>query len=105
MTISARERTPRTERYWDYDFTEGAGEEGPLGDELDHLFQQAVNRQLVSDVDVASYLSGGIDSGSVTAVAARQLPYLRTFTVGFDLHSASGLEMGMDERSEAEHMS
>ena len=105
LTISARERTPRTERYWDYDFTEGVGEEGPLGDELDHLFQQAVNRQLVSDVDVASYLSGGIDSGSVTAVAARQLPYLRTFTVGFDLHSASGLEMGMDERSEAEHMS
>ena len=51
---------------------------------------------------MAAYLSGGIDSGSVTAVAAEQLPYLRTFTVGFDLHSASGLEMGMDERREAE---
>ena len=105
LTISARERSPRIERYWDYDFTEGSGEEGQLAEELDHLFQQAVSRQLVSDVDVASYLSGGIDSGSVTAIAARQLPYLRTFTVGFDLHSASGLELGHDERAEAEHMS
>ena len=105
LSISHRERDPRIERYWDYDFTETAGDPATLADELDHLFQQAVSRQLVSDVDVASYLSGGIDSGSVTAIAARQLPYLRTFTVGFDLHSASGLEMGFDERSEAEHMS
>ena len=105
LTISDRERAPRIERWWDYDFTEEAGPEAELAEELDRLFRQAVTRQLVSDVDVASYLSGGIDSGSVTAVAARQLPYLRTFTVGFDLHSASGLELGMDERTEAEHMS
>lgn len=105
LTISERERTPRIERWWDYDFTEENGSEAELAEELDRLFRQAVTRQLVSDVDVASYLSGGIDSGSVTAIAARQLPYLRTFTVGFDLHSASGLELGMDERTEAEHMS
>ena len=34
------------------------------------LFQQAVNRQLVSDVELGSYLSGGMDSGSITAIAA-----------------------------------
>jgi len=33
------------------------------------------------------------------------LPYMRTFTCGFDLHSASGLELGFDERSQAEYMS
>ena len=43
-------------------------------EELDRLFRQAVNRQLVSDVEVGSYLSGGMDSGSITAVAATQLP-------------------------------
>ena len=74
-------------------------------EELKRLFWQAVNRQLVSDVDVGSYLSGGMDSGSITAIAANQLPYLKTFTCGFDLHSASGLEMGFDERDAAEHMS
>ncbi|MGH7229843.1 MAG: asparagine synthetase B family protein, partial [Nitrospiraceae bacterium] len=74
-------------------------------EELDRLFRQAVNRQLVSDVDVGAYLSGGMDSGSITAVAAAQLPYLKTFTCGFDLHSASGLELGFDEREKAESMS
>jgi asparagine synthase (glutamine-hydrolysing) len=69
------------------------------------LFRQAVSRQMISDVDVGSYLSGGMDSGSITALAAKQLPFMRTFTVGFDLNSASGVELGFDERSKAEHMS
>jgi asparagine synthase (glutamine-hydrolysing) len=46
-----------------------------------------------------------MDSGSITAVAARSLPYLSTFTVGFDLTSATGLEAGFDERRRAERMS
>lgn len=94
-------------RYWDYYFAEPmqVKDEREYLEELDRLFQQAVQRQLVSDVDVGSYLSGGLDSGSITAIAATQLPYLKTFTCGFDLHSASGLEMAFDEREKAELMS
>jgi len=50
-------------------------------------------------------LSGGMDSGSITAVAARALPYITTFTVGFDMTSRMGLELGVDERAKAEAMS
>ena len=94
-------------QYWDFDFREPAAPADPSEylEELDRLFRQAVHRQLVSDVPVNSYLSGGMDSGSITAIAATALPNLRTFTVGFDLHSASGLEIGFDERTRAEHMS
>ena len=94
-------------RYWDYDFREPDVEysEAEYVEELDRLFKQAVCRQLVSDVNVGSYLSGGMDSGSITAIAAQKLPYLTTFTCGFDLHSASGMEMGFDEREKAEYMS
>ncbi len=46
-----------------------------------------------------------MDSGSITAVAAKQLPYIKSFTCGFDLHSASGLELSFDERQSAEYMS
>jgi len=94
-------------RYWDYHFSEPdhPADEQEYVEELDRLFRQAINRQLVSDVDVGAYLSGGMDSGSITAVAASQLPYIKTFTCGFDLHSASGMELKFDERQKAELMS
>jgi asparagine synthase (glutamine-hydrolysing) len=70
--------------------------------EVHRLFVAAVKRQLVSDVPVGSYLSGGIDSGSITTIARASMGRLTTFTGGFDLSSASGLELGFDERKAAE---
>jgi asparagine synthase (glutamine-hydrolysing) len=106
MKVTAS-RSCRPVRYWDYDFSEP---EQPLDEqqyveELDRLFRQAVSRQLVSDVDVGAYLSGGMDSGSITAIAAQQIPYMKSFTCGFDLRSASGIELSYDERESAEYMS
>lgn len=97
----------RVHRYWDFEFKEEESEcsDQEYIEELNRLFQEAVCRQLVSDVDVGSYLSGGMDSGSITAVAATHLPYIKTFTCGFDLHSISGLELAFDERHKAEFMS
>lgn len=107
MVLKPGKREPRIERYWDFAFSEP--EQHPSEDdcaaELDHLFRQAVSRQLVSDVPVGGYLSGGIDSGAIAAVAAPQLDEFTSFTVGFDMRSASGLELGYDERAKAEHMS
>ena len=98
---------PKIRRYWDFHFSEpdGKASDEEYLEELDRLFRQAVERQLVSDVPVGAYLSGGMDSGSITALAARALPYISTFTGGFDLTSASGLELGFDERTKAELMS
>jgi asparagine synthase (glutamine-hydrolysing) len=98
---------PRTERYWDYQFIEpdAPRTDAEYAEELDRLIRQAVRRQLVSDVDVGAYLSGGMDSGTVTAIAATQLPYLKSFTCGFDMHSAAGMELSFDERDNAELMS
>lgn len=95
------------QRYWDYNFAEAEEhlDEEECIEELNRLFRQAVERHLVSDVEIGAYLSGGIDSGAITAVASQQLPNMRSFTGGFDLHSASGLELSFDEREAAEHMS
>ena len=108
MRVRLGERAkPTVKRYWDYSFSEpeSPADEHEYIEELDRLFTQAVNRQLVSDVELGSYLSGGMDSGSITAIAARQVPYIKTFCVGFDLNSASGIELGFDEREQAEYMS
>ena len=96
----------RTDRYWDFDFHAPATEdERNWLEELHRLFRQAVTRQLVADVPVGSYLSGGMDSGSISCVGASEIDNLRTFTVGFDLSSASGMELAFDERRKAERMS
>jgi asparagine synthase (glutamine-hydrolysing) len=94
-------------RYWDFTFSEPSGHrsKAEYTDDLDQIFRQAVRNQLVADVPVQSYLSGGMDSGSITAVAASEVRDLRTFTVGFDLSSASGMELNFDERARAEFMS
>jgi asparagine synthase (glutamine-hydrolysing) len=94
-------------RYWDYRFREPNRPVDPreYREELDRLMRQAVSRQLVTDVELGSYLSGGMDSGTLTALASRDLPFIKTFTCGFDLSSASGIELAFDERIKAEAMS
>ena len=101
-----RPEAPPT-RYWDFDFQDPSGnvDKREYVEELKRLFKQAVNRQLVTDVELGGYLSGGMDSGSIIAIASGSYPYIKTFTCGFDLHSASGLEMGFDERATSEYMS
>jgi asparagine synthase (glutamine-hydrolysing) len=107
--ISMQDATPtlKVTEYWDYNFREPdeIGDHREYVEELDRLFVQAVDRQLISDVEIGAYLSGGMDSGSITAVAAMQIPNLKTFTCGFDLSSASGIELLFDEREKAEAMS
>ena len=107
IDLTKKEPELRKTRYWDYDFREPTekADKQEYVEELQRLFEQAVNRQLVTDVELGSYLSGGMDSGSITAVASQSYPYMKTFTCGFDLHSASGLELGFDERAKSEYMS
>ena len=106
-TISMDHPVVTQHQYWDYNFREPESpmSHGEYLEELDRLFKQAVNRQLVGDVELGSYLSGGMDSGSITAIAAKTFPNLKTFTCGFDLSSASGIELAFDERQKAEAMS
>ena len=98
-------------QYWDFNFSnpQNIKDEREYEEELSRLFSKAVESQLVSDVPVGSYLSGGMDSGSITAIASnifkKSNNSLKTFTIGFDLTSASGLELSFDERKKAKYMS
>jgi len=108
LTVDPDSPTPvRRARYWDYHFDSSGFDMSfeECADELYRLFSRAVIRQMVADVPVGSYLSGGVDSGSITAVASRQVPRMYTFTGGFDLSSASGLELAYDERPASELLS
>lgn len=106
VRVSSTSRGVVHHSWWDYEFS-APDESMTFEDasvETERLMAQAVTRQLVSDVPVGSYLSGGMDSGSITAIASRQLPRLSTFTCGFDLSEVTGVESHYDERRDAELM-
>jgi asparagine synthase (glutamine-hydrolysing) len=76
------------QRYWDVPVTENTrnGEFGRCTKELLGLLIDSVRRHLIADVPVGVFLSGGIDSSLIAALAARQKSEpVQTFSVGFDV--------------------
>ena len=72
-------------RYYAFDCSEAAAESADAVDALDELLRSAVRLRLQADVPVGGYLSGGIDSSIVCALAAAGSAHaLRTFSVTFD---------------------
>ncbi len=78
-------------RYWSLNDTIDAGRQAPITDEAEAIeavasvLAAAVGRQMVADVPLGAFLSGGIDSSLVVALmqAQAQRP-VRSFTIGFD---------------------
>lgn len=93
----------RIDRYWDgLPCPDRRWAHGPdLDEAVRETFQAGVRRQLVADVEVAAYLSGGLDTGSIAATAAKALPRLTTFATGFDVTWVTGMESEFDERADA----
>lgn len=89
---------PKPRRYWRAPRVANAHAAEGAAEELRRRLDAAVRSQLMSDVPLGAFLSGGVDSASVTALAARALgerggPSLSTFTIG--------LENAADERPAA----
>ncbi|WP_246810142.1 asparagine synthase (glutamine-hydrolyzing) [Methyloligella sp. GL2] len=90
---------PEVRRYWDFDFPDWGEEENPTHqdavDGFEEAFARAVNLRLRADVPVAGYLSGGVDSAYVMAMAAKVSGKpLASFTVQVP-------DPSLDEASEA----
>lgn len=78
-------------KYWEPDNTEPR----PPGSGLREALADAVNCHLVSDVPVGVFLSGGVDSAALVALASRAKSALSTLTVVFDEQELSeGAEAG-----------
>lgn len=77
----------RREQYWDFDFEKK--EPPPSFEEccqqLRELLREVVTDQMVSDVPIGAFLSGGVDSSVVVAfMNAAATNGVRTYSIGFD---------------------
>ncbi|HEY3302530.1 MAG TPA: asparagine synthase (glutamine-hydrolyzing) [Candidatus Binatia bacterium] len=84
-------------KYWDIplaDYPIGFKTEDEYAEELRDILERAVRSRLVADVPVGVFLSGGIDSGLVAALAAKADRKIECFSIGFD-------EPSFDESSHA----
>jgi asparagine synthase (glutamine-hydrolysing) len=78
-----RDGTPREFVHWQRDFFHpdgGAGVETWL-QRIEESLTQAIRRRFVADVPVGVMLSGGVDSGLITALASKALGRVKTFSV------------------------
>ncbi len=78
----------RLEGYWDWTFPQGEGRTDlsldEAADALHVLLTDVVRQQLRSDVPVGAYLSGGIDSSGIAALAREHVGTLQTFSLTFE---------------------
>lgn len=109
VTMSLRQPDPHAVTYWS-----GAqvarsgvsdtfrGSEREAIDRLETLLKDAVGRQMVSDVPLGAFLSGGVDSSTIVALMqAQSMVPVKTFTIGFE---EKGYDEALHARAVATHL-
>jgi asparagine synthase (glutamine-hydrolysing) len=77
-------RGAQTHRYYDVQFAPEGGSAGDWSEQVADTISSAVRRQLLSDVPVGAFLSGGIDSSAIVAAMVGQGSRPKTYTIGFE---------------------
>jgi len=89
LYVPERRRMPRARPWWDATQSPAARDTSkPSGlasaaKQLRPLLQDAVRAHLIADVPVGLFLSSGLDSSAIAALAAREHPGIRSFTLTF----------------------
>src|SRR5207302_7740849 len=89
MHVPERRRTPRARPWWDPTISPAARDMhrprdlSSAAEKLRPLLEDAVRKHLIADVPVGLFLSSGLDSGAIGALAAQALRGIESFTLTF----------------------
>jgi asparagine synthase (glutamine-hydrolysing) len=87
LEVDLATRTMQNKRYWQLELGQNKLSINQASIRLRELVSEAVKQQLMSDVPVGFFLSGGMDSSTIVATAAKLtgLRRLNTYSIGFDI--------------------
>ncbi|MCV3326761.1 asparagine synthase (glutamine-hydrolyzing) [Pediococcus ethanolidurans] len=89
-------KTPLINRYYHREFHPTNESEAVYTKKIREVLQDSVKMHMRSDVPVGSFLSGGIDSSIIVAMAKNLNPHLETISVGFEREGYSELDVAQE---------
>jgi len=96
----------KIKQYWDVNCDKKYTNENDLLERIEETLEESIKIRLISDVPLGVFLSGGIDSSSVTAVMSKLIEEpVKTFSIGFDIseHNETQFAQIVADRYKTEH--
>lgn len=95
LTINHQNKLEEKRYFLIKDFDHNTLENHTIGD-IENQLRHSIHIQLRSDVKIGSFLSGGIDSGLITALAAQECSDLSTYSIGYEGLEANELPLARE---------